>query len=62
MIKKPEMKRTSFRSTSRDLTDEIKRKARELYIKSGSRPGRDLDNWLEAERIVKKRDMRSDLG
>ncbi len=32
--------------------DEIARIARELYEKSGGIEGRDLDNWLEAERIV----------
>lgn len=35
--------------------DEIARIARELYEKSGRVEGRDLDNWLEAERIVMER-------
>lgn len=35
--------------------DEIARIARELYEKSGKIEGRDLDNWLEAERIVMER-------
>ncbi|MDP2754223.1 MAG: DUF2934 domain-containing protein [Nitrospirota bacterium] len=35
--------------------DEIARIARELYEKSGGIEGRDLDNWLEAERIVMER-------
>lgn len=35
--------------------DEIARLARELYEKSGNIEGRDLDNWLEAERIVLER-------
>lgn len=35
--------------------DEIARIARELYEKSGRIEGRDLDNWLEAERIVMER-------
>ena len=35
--------------------DEIAKLARELYEKSGSIEGRDLDNWLEAERIVMER-------
>jgi hypothetical protein len=34
--------------------DEIARIARELYEKSGRKEGFDLDNWLEAERIVMK--------
>ena len=32
--------------------DEIAKIARELYEKSGKVEGRDLDNWIEAERIV----------
>jgi len=35
--------------------DEIARIARELYEKGGRIEGRDLDNWLEAERIVMER-------
>jgi len=35
--------------------NEIARIARELYEKSGKIEGRDLDNWLEAERIVMAR-------
>jgi len=35
--------------------DEIAKIARELYEKSGKVEGCDLDNWLEAERIVMAR-------
>ncbi|MGB9716100.1 MAG: DUF2934 domain-containing protein [Thermodesulfovibrionales bacterium] len=38
-----------------ELYEEIARVAYELYEKSGYIEGRDLDNWLEAERIVKAR-------
>jgi hypothetical protein len=38
-----------------DLHDEIKKVVRELYEKSGRIKGSDLDNWLEAERIVMAR-------
>lgn len=31
---------------------EIREKALELYIRSGWIPGRDLDNWLEAEAFL----------
>jgi hypothetical protein len=34
------------------LEEEIRQVAFELYVKSGCIPGRDLDNWLEAENIV----------
>lgn len=33
----------------RPSEDEIREYAHHLYIKSGWLPGRDLDNWLEAE-------------
>jgi len=36
----------------RVLEEEIRMVAYELYVKSGCIPGRDLDNWLEAERMV----------
>ena len=32
--------------------EEIREKALELYIQSGWMPGRDLDNWLEAEALL----------
>lgn len=38
-----------------DINAEIRKKARELYEKNGRKPGHDLDNWLEAERIVKSK-------
>jgi len=37
------------------LTAEIRKKAQELYEKSGRKAGHDLENWLEAERIIKKK-------
>jgi uncharacterized protein YhaN len=39
--------------TTRQLNEVISKKAKELYEKSGRKPGRDLDNWLEAEKAVK---------
>ena len=38
-----------------NLHTEIAQVACELYEKSGRVEGRDLDNWLEAEKIVKSR-------
>ena len=35
-----------------DLEEEIRKIAYELYEKSGKIAGRDLDNWLEAEKII----------
>lgn len=37
-------------NNSKPSHEEIARRARELYERSGRRPGRDLENWLEAER------------
>ena len=39
--------------TQEQVNEEIRKKAQELFEKSGRIPGRDIDNWLEAERGVK---------
>jgi len=36
-----------------DLNDCIKAKAKELWEKNGCKQGRDLDYWLQAEKIIK---------
>ena len=41
--------------TQAQLTDAIRKKAQELYENSGRKPGRDMENWLDAERIVKSK-------
>jgi hypothetical protein len=33
--------------------DEIRLRAYEIYLERGERPGRELDDWLEAERQLK---------
>ncbi len=38
-----------------DVREEIAKVAYELYEKSGRIDGRDVENWLEAERTVKAR-------
>jgi hypothetical protein len=38
-----------------DLYKEISKVAYELYEKRGKAEGRDLDDWLEAERILRAR-------
>jgi len=40
--------------TSSSLTDKIAKKAYDLYLKSGCVSGRDMDNWLAAERQIKR--------
>jgi len=37
------------------LTDMIRKKAYELYVKRGKKQGHDMDNWLEAERLIKQK-------
>jgi hypothetical protein len=44
------------------LSEEIAKVAHELYEKSGWMPGRDFENWLEAERIVRSRHSGGDSG
>ena len=39
--------------SQKDITDLIAKKAQDLYAKSGCKAGRDLDNWLKAEKIIK---------
>jgi len=34
--------------------DEIRRRAYEIYLEGGSLPGRELDDWLRAEREFRK--------
>ena len=36
------------------LTEKIRRVAYELYEKRGRTPGNELDDWFEAERLIKK--------
>ena len=47
------MNRMGSTCSQSQLTEAIQKKAQELYEKSGRKAGRDLENWLEAERIVK---------
>ena len=50
------IKKTSTEKT--DLTDRIRAKAKELWEKDGRKQGRDLDYWLQAERIIKSETKR----
>jgi len=55
------MTKNSFSGSSRTSQDEgqitemIKKKAYELYEKRGRKQGHAVDDWLEAERIVRSR-------
>ncbi|MFA5114987.1 MAG: DUF2934 domain-containing protein [Candidatus Omnitrophota bacterium] len=39
----------------RSLDDRIREKARQLWEKGGCQQGRDLEHWLEAERLIKRK-------
>ena len=46
----------SVRNSARD--EEIRRRAYEIYLERGEQPGRDLDDWLQAEReLVREREV-----
>jgi len=39
--------------SQKDMIELITKKAYDLYVKSGCKAGRDLDNWVKAEKIIK---------
>ena len=40
-------------ASHKDASGEVQKKAYELYVKRGKRSGHAIDDWLEAERLVK---------
>jgi hypothetical protein len=49
-------KATASKTVSgKNVSDMISKKAYELYEKRGKKPGHALEDWLEAERIVKQK-------
>jgi hypothetical protein len=46
---------SSGTSSGQDVNELIRKKAYELYEKRGKRPGKALNDWLEAERIVRQK-------
>ena len=56
MIKKASVGKANFvksQEPCQNMTEQIRTKARELWEQRGSVQGKDLDIWLEAERMVK---------
>lgn len=50
----PEMNRLEgHHFVNEDLYNQIAKKAHELYEQRGCVPGHDIEDWLEAERILK---------
>ena len=49
------MHKVGQKLSQEELTDLIRKTAQEIYENSGRIEGRDVENWTEAERIVKKK-------
>jgi hypothetical protein len=47
-----ETREVSVENSARD--EEIRRRAYEIYLERGEQPGRDLDDWLQAERELER--------
>ena len=46
---------TRMSASQGQLTDAIRKKAYELYEKRGKRAGHAMEDWLEAERMVRQK-------
>ena len=53
--RKPTSSRRKAKTYPKTQHEMIEKKAYELYEKRGREHGKDLDDWLEAEKIVKKK-------
>jgi hypothetical protein len=42
-------------SSGKDVSGMVQKKAYELYVKRGKRAGHAIDDWLEAERLVRQK-------
>lgn len=47
-------KESTKRVSKEEFMALVQKKALELYVQSGYQSGRDLDNWLTAEKLVKE--------
>ena len=55
------MAKTSFKigkssnptMSQEDISALVGKKAQEIYEKSGRKPGNDLQNWLDAEKVIR---------
>ena len=54
-VKKPRKKASN---NNQQIQEEIAKKAYELYEESGRQDGRDVDHWLEAEKLLKPKPRR----
>ncbi len=42
-------------ASNKDTSGDVQKKAYELYVKRGKRAGHAMDDWLEAERLLRNR-------
>jgi hypothetical protein len=47
--------RVSVEKSARD--EDIRRRAYEIYLERGEQPGRELDDWLQAERELERLEL-----
>lgn len=43
------------KASGKNLGGMVQKKAYELYVKRGKRPGHEMDDWLEAERLIRQK-------
>ncbi|MDD4938964.1 MAG: DUF2934 domain-containing protein [Candidatus Omnitrophica bacterium] len=55
MANQKRSERTQKGSANTNIHEMIERKAFELYNNRGAKPGKELDDWLEAEKLVTQR-------
>jgi len=52
-IEVPEIPEGKRKAPQEEISRRVEKKAYELYEQKGRVPGQDMDNWLEAEKLVK---------
>jgi len=55
MAKEQQPNKNSKIPSNKDLREEIRSRAEELYIKRGGSPGDELSDWLAAEKEIKSK-------
>lgn len=55
MIKETKPRTTSGKAGQKSLREIIEKKAYEIYEQRGREPGKELEDWHEAEKIIKRK-------
>lgn len=58
MVRNAKKTESRTKGKAENMAREIERKAFELYQKRGAKPGNELGDWLEAEKMVKQQARR----